>query len=329
MSVTSTVMSEDRSEFRNTSNGPAGVVESLTKRFGDFTAVDDITFQFNHGEIFGFLGPNGSGKTTTIRIMLGLIEPTEGSATILGTDVTRHGDRIRHRVGYMSQRFSLYNDLTVLQNLQFYGRAQGMNGNLLKERIQSALEMAGLSGREQTLTRELSGGWRQRLALSAAILHRPEVIFLDEPTAGVDPLSRRAFWDLLYELVAEGIAVFVTTHYMDEAEHCHRLAFIQRGSLIASGSPQEIKRDVMPDDVLEISTAHPIAALNTLQEAATAGRLPLQEVELYGSLIHAVGPDMASAQVAIGAELRSAGIEPQEMAIINPSLEDVFIACMR
>lgn len=322
-------MSQERTKFSHTSDGPAGVVESLTKRFGDFTAVDGITFHFNRGEIFGFLGPNGSGKTTTIRMMLGLLEPSDGTATILDTDVARHGEKIRHRVGYMSQRFSLYNDLTVLQNLQFYGRAQGISGDLLKERIATALEMAGLSGRERTLTGELSGGWRQRLALSAAILHRPEVLFLDEPTAGVDPVSRRAFWDLLYELVAEGIAVFVTTHYMDEAEHCHRLAFIQRGSLIASGSPQEIKREMMSGDVLEISTARPVAALNTLQAAANSGRLPIQEVELYGSLIHAVGPDLETAQEDIAAELRDAGIEPREMAIIDPSLEDVFIACMR
>lgn len=322
-------MSIAGTDFTDNSSGPAGVVDALTKRFGDFTAVDNISFRFHHGEIFGFLGPNGSGKTTTIRMMLGLLEPTAGTARILDTDVTVHSKRIRHRVGYMAQRFSLYDDLSVLQNLRFYGRAQGMNGALLKKRVRRALEMAGLTGHERVLTRELSGGWRQRLALSAAILHRPEVIFLDEPTAGVDPLSRRAFWDLLYELVAEGVAVFVTTHYMDEAEHCHRLAFIQRGSLIASGSPEEIKRKTMSDDVLEISTARPAAAVEALQAAASSGRLPLQEVELYGSLVHAVGPNMASLQGAIAAELRDAGIEPGEMTIISPSLEDVFIACMR
>jgi len=322
-------MSEERTDPTPAANKPAGIVEMLTKRFGDFTAVDGVTFRFNHGEIFGFLGPNGSGKTTTIRMMLGLMEPTAGTATILGTDVSRHGAKIRHRVGYMSQRFSLYNDLTVLENLQFYGRAQGINRALLRERIQDALEMADLSGREETLTGALSGGWRQRLALSAAILHRPEVIFLDEPTAGVDPLSRRAFWDLLYELVADGVAVFVTTHYMDEAEHCHRLAFIQHGALIASGSPQEIKEEMMDDDVLEIATGNPAAAVEVLRGAAASDRLPLREVELYGSYVHAMGPDLASMQDDVGARLREAGIEPHEMTVISPSLEDVFTACMR
>jgi len=318
-----------RGETPASNGSPAGIVEGLGKRFGTFTAVDDVSFRFHHGEIFGFLGPNGSGKTTTIRMMLGLLAPTAGTARILGTDVSRHAHQIRHRVGYMSQRFSLYDDLTVLQNLQFYGRAQGMNGSLLAERIGAALEMAGLSRRQRMLTRELSGGWRQRLALSAAILHRPEVVFLDEPTAGVDPVSRRAFWDLLYELVAGGVAVFVTTHYMDEAEHCHRLAFIQHGRLIASGSPREIKQEMMSDDVLEITTLTPARAVDVLQAAANAGRLPLKEIELYGSQVHAVGPDMASLQTAVATELDRAGIELREMAIIPPSLEDVFIACMR
>jgi ABC-2 type transport system ATP-binding protein len=301
----------------------------LTKRFGDFTAVAGIDFDVRHGEIFGLLGPNGSGKTTTIRMMLGLLEPTAGTVQVLGVPVDRRAAKIRPRIGYMSQRFSLYNDLTVLQNLRFYGRAYGLENDLLHERIQDALRMAGLEGRGGTDTKDLSGGWRQRLALSAAILHRPELVFLDEPTAGVDPVSRRAFWNLLYRLIAEGITVFVTTHYMDEAEHCHRLAFIQRGGLIATGSPEELKRDLMRGQVLEIAPSDTAKAVQVLRVAQESGRLPLEEVAMYGSLVHVVAPMMAQYQEAIAAELVQAGIEPGDMAIIEPSLEDVFIACMR
>ena len=310
-------------------NHSAITARNLTKRFGDFTAVDGIDFDVRRGEIFGFLGPNGSGKTTTIRMMLGLLQPTSGTVRVLGVPMDEHPERIRPRVGYMSQRFSLYNDLTVLQNLRFYGQAYGLENDLLRERIQDALRMSGLEGRERTRTKDLSGGWRQRLALSAAILHRPELVFLDEPTAGVDPVSRRAFWNLLYKLVAEEITVFVTTHYMDEAEHCHRLAFIQRGKLIASGSPEEIKRDVMRGQVLEIAPSDTPRAVEVLRAAAESGKLPLAEVAMYGALVHVVAPDMEQHQKAIAAELRRANVEPGDMAIIEPSLEDVFIACMR
>ena len=301
----------------------------LAKRFGGFTAVAGIDLDVHHGEIFGLLGPNGSGKTTTIRMMLGLLQPTAGTVRVLGVPVDRRAGEIRPRIGYMSQRFSLYNDLSVLQNLRFYGRAYGLGNDLLHERIQDALRMAGLEGRERTDTKDLSGGWRQRLALSAAILHRPELVFLDEPTAGVDPVSRRAFWNLLYRLIAEGITVFVTTHYMDEAEHCHRLAFIQRGQLIATGSPDEIKRDLMRGQVLEIAPSDTAKAVQVLRAAQESGRLPLEEVAMYGSLVHVVAPTMAQHQGAIAAELVQAGVEPGHMAIIEPSLEDVFIACMR
>ena len=310
-------------------NQPAITARNLTKRFGDFTAVDGIDFEVRRGEIFGFLGPNGAGKTTTIRMMLGLLQPTAGEIEVLGIAMSNHPERIRPRIGYMSQRFSLYNDLTVLQNLRFYGRAYGLENDVLEERIREALRMTNLEGREHTHTKDLSGGWRQRLALNAAILHRPELIFLDEPTAGVDPVSRRAFWDLLYKLIAEGITVFVTTHYMDEAEHCHRLAFIQRGKLIASGSPEEIKRDVMRGQVLEIAPADTPKAVQVLRAAAESGKLPLAEVAMYGALVHVVAPDMERHREAIAAELRRADVEPGAMAIIEPSLEDVFIACMR
>ena len=307
----------------------AVIARGLTKKFGDFTAVNAVDFEVNRGEIFGFLGPNGSGKTTTIRMTLGLLQPTAGEISVLGMDITANPQAMRPRVGYMSQRFSLYNDLSVLQNLEFYGAAYGLDEKLLTKRIQNALTMAGLEGREHAKTKDLSGGWRQRLALSAAILHRPEVIFLDEPTAGVDPISRRAFWDLLYQLVAENITVFVTTHYMDEAEHCHRLAFIQRGEIIAYGSPAEIKRDMMRGQVLEIAPSDAGKTVKVLRAAQISGKLQLEEIELYGALVHVVAPDVHNFQSTIAAELQQANIDPGEMAIIEPSLEDVFIACMK
>ena len=303
----------------------AVIAKGLTKRFGDFTAVNNIDFEVQRGEIFGFLGPNGSGKTTTIRMMLGLMKPTSGSIEVLGKHVDGDASKILPHIGYMSQRFSLYNDLTVLQNLNFYGAAYGISNSELKKRIHATLQMAGLEGREHAKTRELSGGWRQRLALGAAILHRPEALFLDEPTAGVDPLSRRAFWDLLYKLVSEGVTVFVTTHYMDEAEHCHRLAFIQRGDIIAYGSPSEIKSQKMHGQVLELSTSEAVRTVKVLRAAP----IPLEEVELYGSLVHVMAPDVQKHQRAIERELHNAHIRINQLSIIEPSLEDVFISSMK
>lgn len=305
------------------------VTKNLTKRFGEFTAVDEINFDVHPGEIFGFLGPNGSGKTTTIRMMLGLLIPTNGYVEVLGIPVQEHPEAIRGRVGYMSQRFSLYNDLTVLQNLRFYGTAYGLSNKDLSRQIDKALEMAGLEGRENVRTFELSGGWRQRLALGAAILHEPEVLFLDEPTAGVDPLSRREFWELLYNLVLDGITVFVTTHYMDEAEHCHQLALIQRGQIIASGSPEEIRYQGMSGQVLEIAPSDSALATQVLRAAKAEGKLDIESVELYGSLVHVTAEDVESLQEEIDLELGRSDIESGRMAIIEPSLEDVFIACMR
>jgi drug efflux transport system ATP-binding protein len=304
-------------------------VDRLTKRFGSFTAVNRVSFDVARGEIFGFLGPNGSGKTTTIRMMLGLMAPSDGSVQVLGMKVDGDARRIRPRVGYMSQRFSLYNDLTVLQNLRFYGAAYGLSNHVLQERIGEALALAGLEGHAHATTRELSGGWRQRLALSAAILHRPEVLFLDEPTAGVDPLSRRAFWDLLYQLVSQGITVFVTTHYMDEAEHCHRLAFIQHGNLIAYGTAGEIKARMMRGQVLELETSDASATVDVLRGLQARNAFPLDEVELYGALVHLVAPDVRKHEDLIKSELRKAGIRCRSMSIIEPSLEDVFISAMK
>ncbi len=303
---------------------PAIVTRNLTKRFGDFVAVDGIDFDVRQGEIFGFLGPNGAGKTTTIRMMLGLLSPTAGTVSVLGVPMAEHPERIRPRIGYMAQRFSLYDDLTILQNLRFYGRAYGLDNDVLHERIQDALHAAGLEGREHTHTKDLSGGWRQRLALNAAILHRPELVFLDEPTAGVDPVSRRAFWNLLYRLVADGVTVFVTTHYMDEAEHCHRLAFIQHGRLIAYGTPEEVKRDKMRGQVLEIDCTQPDVAMSILRR-----RGAFEDVALYGTLVHVVAEGVSEQEGRIAQALAQAGVEVRAMDVIAPSLEDVFISSVR
>jgi ABC-2 type transport system ATP-binding protein len=302
----------------------AVVVENLTKRFDHFVAVDHISLAVARGTIFGFLGPNGSGKTTTIRMLLGLLEPSEGRATILGLDCVDQTEAIRRRAGYMSQRFSLYNDLTVDENLSFYGRTYGVSGKRLAVRKQFVLEMAGLHGRERELTRNLSGGWKQRLALGAAILHEPEILFLDEPTAGVDPVSRRQFWELLYAQAAGGTTIFVTTHYMDEAEQCQALAFIHRGVIVARGSPPEIKAQQMRGQVLEIACRPTEIALPALKGLAV-----FEEVALYGARIHAVAENAASLIPRAETALVDAGVAVEGIMVIPPSLEDVFISRIR
>ncbi len=299
-------------------------VHNLTKRFGDFTAVDHISFHVLKGEIFGFLGPNGSGKTTTIRMILGLIPPTEGTITVLGHPVPQEAEAVRRRVGYMSQKFSLYQDLTVEENLNFFGRAYNVPPRLLRERKAQVVAMAGLQGRERVLTRTLSGGWRQRLALGAAILHDPDLLFLDEPTAGVDPASRRQFWDLLYDLVERGKTIFVTTHYMDEAENCHRLAFIHQGRIIAMGTPQAIKATQMRGQVMELEVSQPEQAVRVLKAWEA-----LEEVALYGKRLHVVAEGVAALEPEIRRRLQAAGIDVHSSLIIPPSLEDVFIARIR
>jgi ABC-2 type transport system ATP-binding protein len=303
--------------------------QDLTKNFGDFTAVNNVSFQIAPGEIFGFLGPNGSGKTTTIRMMLGLLKPTSGSIEVMGASIPDEVHQVLPRIGYMSQQFSLYNDLTVRQNLDFYGQAYGIETTAIEKKIKEALSLAGLVGYENTTTSDLSGGWRQRLALSAAILHNPEVLFLDEPTAGVDPVSRRAFWDLLYELVAQGITVFITTHYMDEAEHCHRLAFIQHGKIIAQGTPKTIKEDFMKGSVLEIETPQPeelIKFFIDYQQNEEPGNF---SAELYGSMVHVFTSQLAFHIQELPSLADQAGIEIHAITEIDPSLEDVFISCMK
>jgi ABC-2 type transport system ATP-binding protein len=218
-------------------------VQSLTKEFGRFRAVDSISFSVKKGEIFGFLGPNGAGKSTTIRMLCGIIRPTSGGGSVGGFSITSQPDEIKKIIGYLSQRFTLYQDLKVEENIDFHGGIHGLSPSSLKERKGWVLRMAGLEGREHSLTRELSGGWKQRLSLGCAILHRPQILFLDEPTASVDPVSRRDFWDLIYQLSEQGTTVFVTSHYMDEVERCHRLAIIYSGKIIAEGSPKELKRE--------------------------------------------------------------------------------------
>lgn len=300
------------------------VAENLSKRFDHFLAVDRVSFRVLRGEIFGFLGPNGSGKTTTIRMLLGLLQPSAGRAVVLGHDAWQETDRIRTRVGYMSQKFSLYEDLTVHENLNFFGRAYNVPPALLRKRQQDVLRMAGLVGREKELTRNLSGGWRQRLALGAAVLHDPDLLFLDEPTAGVDPISRREFWDLLYTFVDMGKTIFVTTHYMDEAENCHRLAFIHRGRIISRGTPQQIKQDQMRGQVMEVDVDRPEQAVRVLKSSPE-----FDEVALYGKRLHVVAEEVNRYRSLVRQRLTATGITVRGMLIIPPSLEDVFIARIR
>jgi ABC-2 type transport system ATP-binding protein len=305
------------------------VVEHLTKTFGDFVAVDDVSFYVNRGEVYGWLGPNGAGKTTTIRMMLGLLAPTSGRATVLGYDAATEAKRMQAHVGYMSQRFTLYNDLTARENIRFYGQAYGLSRRELRHRQQEILEMAGLLGREDTLTANLSGGWKQRLALGCAIVHHPEVIFLDEPTAGVDPISRREFWDLIYRMAEEGVTVLVTTHYMDEAELCQRVGFLSRGRLIALDTPDQLKNTQMRGQVLEINPDDPDKAMRALRSAEAEGLVPFDEVAMYGAQIHAVVPDAEAAIPKVRAHLEGAGLKVESIEWIAPTLEDVFISAVK
>jgi ABC-2 type transport system ATP-binding protein len=302
-------------------NNVAVEVNELTKKFGDFTAVDHVSFEVPQGRIFGFLGPNGAGKTTTIRMLLGLTRPTAGSAVTLGYRIPEEAGELRPHIGYMSQQFSLYNDLTVEENLNFYGGIYDVTGQELRRRKQYIIDMADLKGREKQLTGNLSGGWKQRLALGVAIIHRPEMLFLDEPTAGVDPISRRQFWDLLYELAEEGTTIMVTTHYMDEAEHCQDLIFMQAGRLVAMGTPEAIKEKKMDGQVLEVAVEQPDRAVTLLDEAER-----FRDVSIYGNLIHVVTPNPEEDRDHIREILKEDGLTVQAIDRIAPSLEDVFIA---
>ena len=296
----------------------------LTKYFGDFLAVDHVSFKVKRGEVYGWLGPNGAGKTTTIRMLLGLLKITEGQARVLGYDPGTQAKDMQAHVGYMSQLFTLYQDLTAAENVRFYGQVYGLSRRTLRRRQAEIIEMAGLQGRQHVLTSNLSGGWKQRLALGCAIIHRPQVVFLDEPTAGVDPISRRRFWKLIYDMAQEGVTILVTTHYMDEAELCQRVGFISEGRLIALDTPDQLKQTQMRGQVLEIDCDQPALAIPALQAMGA-----FEEVALYGALIHAVAPDIETLRPQIAELLQQAGIGVRTMDVIAPSLEDVFISSVR
>jgi ABC-2 type transport system ATP-binding protein len=296
-------------------------VRDLTKVFGRFTAVDHVTFSVRRGDIFGFLGANGAGKSTTIRMLCGLLSPTSGSASVGGFDVAREPDRVKARIGYMSQKFSLYEDLTVEENIEFFGGVYGVDGGRIRDKMPGVLEMAGLNGRERSLARELSVGWRQRLALGCALLHEPEIVFLDEPTGGVDPVSRRNFWELINRLSGEGVTVFVTTHYLDEAEYCNDIRLIHAGRLVAAGSPGELKRTYIRNPILEVESDRVVDAMELLQ-----GKDWVIETSIFGAYLHVSVVDETEGRERVKAALVSAGIEVRRMDRIMPSLEDVFIS---
>lgn len=295
-------------------------VRGLTRRFGVFTAVDDVTFDVRQGEIFGFLGSNGAGKSTTIRMLCGLLLPSAGTARVGGIDVGADPEGVKQRIGYMSQRFSLYELLTVDQNIAFFGGIYGLDRQRLARRRAFVLDMAGLRGRETTLARDLSGGWRQRLALGCAVLHEPPILFLDEPTGGVDPLSRRQFWRLIDALSASGVTVLVTTHYLDEAERCHRVALIHAGRLATIGTVQEVKGIFAERPIVEIRTDRPVDAMNALDAMPE-----VEKTSLFGTAVHAVLRSTSVEAGEIGRRLSGAGLPVTAVARVEPSLEDVFL----
>jgi ABC-2 type transport system ATP-binding protein len=298
---------------------PVIVVENLTRLFGNFVAVDHINFEVQAGEVIGYLGPNGSGKTTTIRMLLGLLKPSDGKATVLGYDVFKQSEEIRARVGYMSQKFAIYDDLTTLENLTFYGGVYGIND---KARIQHTLELVGLKGHEHTLTGSLSTGWRQRLSLGIALVHEPKLLFLDEPTSGVDPTARRAFWDLIYQLAEGGVTILVTTHYMDEAEYCERVAVMRDGKLLAMDTPTKLKESIITGDVWEVY-AHPLErGLEIL--AAMAG---VERVGLAGDHLRVISKRVD--KDAMQSQLSRENISVEKIERGEPTLEDVFLSLAR
>jgi ABC-2 type transport system ATP-binding protein len=296
-------------------------IGNLVKRFGDFVAVDHVSLRVKPGEIFGFLGPNGAGKSTTIRILCGLLAPTSGSATVGGIDVIANPEAVKHNIGYMSQKFSLYDDLTVEENIDFFSGIYGVEGERQRERKAYVLKMAGLEDRRASLTHLLAGGWKQRLALGCAILHEPPILFLDEPTSGVDPIARRSFWDLIYQLSAAGHTVFVSTHYMDEAEYCHRLALMYKGKVIALDSPSALKHSLDAVNVLRLECSDVLGAMRVLQ-----GMPEVLDVAVFGGGLHITVQDAQRSSSFIRAALEKAGIAVSKLDRIEPSMEDVFVA---
>jgi ABC-2 type transport system ATP-binding protein len=303
-----------------TEDNHAIVVQQLTKVFGSFTAVDDISFAVKKGEIFGFLGPNGAGKSTTIRMLNGLLLPTRGEGQVNGLDIIRQQDQIKHIIGYMSQRFSLYMDLTAEENLRFFGGVYGLPADRLRARSAEVLELVGLSERRQETTGKLASGLRQRLALASAILHEPPILFLDEPTSGVDPISRRNFWDLIHAMAERGVTILVTTHYMDEAEFCDRLVLIYQGRLIAQGTPPDLKAE-MPEEIIAVFPDRLTEAVQVLK------KLPLvTKVAMFGAGLHVVATSAPEAELVLHQALNAQGITIRSMQRIAPSLEDAFIS---
>jgi ABC-2 type transport system ATP-binding protein len=301
-------------------NDPVIQVENLTHRFGEFVAVDHINFRISAGEVVGYLGPNGSGKTTTIRMLLGLLEPSEGKATVLGFDAFRQSEEVRKRVGYMSQKFALYDDLTVLENLTFYGGVYGIRD---KGRIRATLELVGLTGHDSTLSGSLSAGWRQRLALAIALVHQPKLLFLDEPTSGVDPNARRAFWDLIYDMAEGGVTILVTTHYMDEAEYCERVGIMRDGKLLAMDTPLKLKKQFIPGDVWEVTLEPLEAGMSALKEIKG-----VIQVGLTGDHIRTITVP-GFEKVALQKGLKEKGIRVANIVHGEPTLEDVFLSLVR
>jgi ABC-2 type transport system ATP-binding protein len=301
--------------------GKAVVVRDLERRFGGFVAVNRVSFEVEKGEIFGFLGPNGAGKSTTIRILCGLLAPSGGGGTVAGFDIVEEAEKIKAHIGYMSQKFSLYEDLTVEENINFYGGIYTIPEAKKKERQEWVIRMAGLGERRSTRTSLLAGGWKQRLALGCAILHEPPILFLDEPTSGVDPISRRRFWDLIYELSGKGVTIFVTTHYMDEAEYCDRIGLIYRGELIALGTPEALKQERMPEDVLECLSDRPQEAMEIIENIPG-----VKEVALFGKGLHVVVEKAETLREIIRRDLTAKGYRVTAVDKILPSLEDVFVS---
>ena len=294
--------------------------KDLTKVFGSFVAVDRVSFEVERGEIFGFLGPNGAGKTTTIKILCGLLTPTSGEASVAGRDVSTQYEEVRKQIGYMSQKFSIYEDLTVAENLEFFGGVYGLSGKDHEQRAQWVLEMTGLTDEQKTLTSELPLGWKQRLALGCAVLHTPPIVFLDEPTSGVDPISRRNFWGLIHEMAAQGVTSFVTTHYMDEAGYCNRLALMSQGRIIAMDNPRELKTRWMTDSVIEMECSDLLTALDVLNDDRF-----FSEVAVFGNQLHIVADDPEPAKERARQLLKAMGVTIIRAEVVSPSLEDVFV----
>ncbi|MBI2427849.1 MAG: ABC transporter ATP-binding protein [Ignavibacteriales bacterium] len=295
-------------------------VQNLTKRFGAFTAVDHINFEVKEGEIFGFLGANGAGKSTTIRMLCALLTSSEGTARVGGYDINKEPNRVKESIGYMSQKFSLYEDLTVEENIEFFGRVYGLSNQELADRKKWVLDIANLQGREKSITQTLSGGWKQRLALGCAVLHRPRIVFLDEPTSGVDPVMRRKFWELINDMSSEGVTVLVTTHFLEEAEYCNDIILINAGKIIATGSPKELKENYIKYPILEVQCSNVIQAMEEISTQPWG-----VETSVFGTYLHVSVLNEAEARVKIGETLNLKGIDVYNIERITPSLEDVFI----